>query len=277
MFSFTGANAALTNAIIDGALCVNVTGTADPRLLLISGGAQVTLGAGASMPNGGIVVRDTEPYDIEGASPAIPLTLTASAGDGRPFIVGIEDTDPNAPDNVYAIHAEATVSAIESYATLYSTVALNYALKVDVNNSDRIYIARKAKPMHNVYLDGANGNDANDGSSTGKAVKTFERACSLLAYGTDAEPSTILVCGQVTLPGEVTITLPESIYGNAKVRRNSGYTGYILSCVAFADMTNVYYGNADNGDIAAFNESKDTSGNAQATQKTDMWCGTARR
>ena len=61
-----------------------------------------------------------------------------------------------------------------------------------------------------IYLDGRNGNDINDGSSTTLAVKTFARAREIAA----ANPSvdTIFVIGTTSVSGEVTLAGTHSLF-----------------------------------------------------------------
>ncbi len=79
-----------------------------------------------------------------------------------------------------------------------------------------------------IYLDGVNGNDANDGSTKETAVKTFEKAKELVTSYTNI--TTIFVTGQVTIDGDISLE-----GSNAIVKRDESYNGYLF----FINTSNV--------------------------------------
>lgn len=70
-----------------------------------------------------------------------------------------------------------------------------------------------------IYLDGTDGDDANDGTTEESAVKTFERAKSLLA---ESKNPVILICGTVTITQDTTWTMADLEGG--KVMRAGSFT-----------------------------------------------------
>lgn len=68
-------------------------------------------------------------------------------------------------------------------------------------------------------LDGTDGDDANDGTTEESAVKTFERAKSLLA---ESKNPVILICGTVTITQDTTWTMADLEGG--KVMRAGSFT-----------------------------------------------------
>lgn len=79
-----------------------------------------------------------------------------------------------------------------------------------------------------IYLDGTNGNDENNGTSSANAVATFERAKSLAEsqIGEGAESVTIYVSGTITVTGTDTVewSLPENVI----LKRANGFDGYLI-------------------------------------------------
>lgn len=77
-----------------------------------------------------------------------------------------------------------------------------------------------------VYVDGSNGDDANNGGSAGEAVKSWGRARELLG----AKEGGIRVCGTVEASGPISTQYPNK----QKVRRAEGFTGVIFFVVGEA-------------------------------------------
>lgn len=77
---------------------------------------------------------------------------------------------------------------------------------------------RNTELSSEVYLNGASGDDLNDGLTKNTAVKTFEKAKELLAVD-----GTIYICGEVKVSGQTTWSLAGK--GTAKIVRESGYRG----------------------------------------------------
>ena len=71
--------------------------------------------------------------------------------------------------------------------------------------------------LQNVYLDGTNGDDQNNGADSDNPVKTLERA-KLLA----AQDGTIYISGQVTVTGNLRIS-------GVIIKRAENYTGQLIS------------------------------------------------
>lgn len=96
-----------------------------------------------------------------------------------------------------------------------------YAMwRVD-DRADYIYLGANDKP--NLVAYGVCGDDANDGSSMEKAVKTFERAKELLK---DSKNPVIILCGKMPIEEDTTWSMEG--FENAKVVRNFGLTGYVI-------------------------------------------------
>ncbi|WP_329886136.1 Cna B-type domain-containing protein [Pseudoramibacter sp. HA2172] len=97
-----------------------------------------------------------------------------------------------------------------------------------------------------VYLNGAGGDDASDGTTAGSAVKTFARAKELAAA--DQSIQTIYITGTVSISGEL------SLKGtNAAIKRDPGFDGYLMRV---------------NSNIAATLSDITLDGNSQAATKT---------
>lgn len=73
-----------------------------------------------------------------------------------------------------------------------------------------------------VYLNGASGNDAKDGSTPEKTVKSFKRAKELATANQNIEK--IIVTGKTDIEGDISLTGT-----NAKVYRSIDYNGYLFS------------------------------------------------
>lgn len=87
-----------------------------------------------------------------------------------------------------------------------------------------------------IYLDGINGDDTNNGTSTETAVKTFEKAKTLAEsqINNDVESVTIYVCDTVTVSGtENNWTLPDGVI----LQRAAGYSGYLVEVPSGASLT----------------------------------------
>ena len=78
-----------------------------------------------------------------------------------------------------------------------------------------------AREAGTIYLNGETGDDENDGTSEGNAVKTFEKAKELAEADLDIE--TIYINGTVDISGEV--SLDET---NAILMRNPGFRDHLL-------------------------------------------------
>lgn len=87
-----------------------------------------------------------------------------------------------------------------------------------------------------IYLDGINGDDENEGTSSTTAVKTFEQARTLANAQLDsgAESVTIYVCGTVTVSGTGNNwALPDDVI----LQRAAGYSGYLVAVPSGASLT----------------------------------------
>ena len=73
-----------------------------------------------------------------------------------------------------------------------------------------------------VYLNGANGNDSNDGKTAAKAVKTLAKAVEVANTFTNAENVTVVVTGKTDLADKQHYILPAN---NAKIIVTSKYNG----------------------------------------------------
>lgn len=85
-----------------------------------------------------------------------------------------------------------------------------------------------------VYIDGVNGNDSNDGSSEGKAVKSWDKARALLG----TQEGTIFVTGTVTAKDDISTQAS----GKQSVKRADGFTGVMFEVPSGAT---VYFFNID--------------------------------
>lgn len=99
-------------------------------------------------------------------------------------------------------------------------LALTLSLGFMPSNLQRVYAQEE-----NLYLDGQNGNDENDGTTQETAVKSFERAKELATENPYIE--VIYVVDTVPVTGEVSLDNT-----NAILMRNPGFSGYLLSIPA---------------------------------------------
>ncbi len=72
-----------------------------------------------------------------------------------------------------------------------------------------------------VYLNGAGGDDANDGTTAESAVKTFARAKELAAA--DQSVQTIYITGTVPISGELSLSGTKAV-----IKRDPGFDGYLM-------------------------------------------------
>ena len=99
-------------------------------------------------------------------------------------------------------------------------LALTLSLGFMPSNLQRVYAQEE-----NLYLDGQNGNDENDGTTQETAVKSFEKAKELATENPYIE--VIYVVDTVPVTGEVSLDNT-----NAILMRNPGFSGYLLSIPA---------------------------------------------
>lgn len=104
-------------------------------------------------------------------------------------------------------------------------LALTLSLGFMPSNLQRVYAQEE-----NLYLDGQNGNDENDGTTQETAVKSFERAKELATENPYIE--VIYVVDTVPVTGEVSLDNT-----NAILMRNPGFSGYLLSISAGEEVT----------------------------------------
>lgn len=151
-----------------------------------------------------IVLPDGTVYEpADGASLAVSIHggEVDSAGDIQAYYIP-EEGDPEPVDTV------VTDDGVSFEAPHFSV----YALTV-------------SGTMNTVYLNGASGNDAAAGTQNAP-VRTFERACELLAPG-----------GTIYISGTVTVTeAKEWSLGNASIRRASSFTGPLITVSGGASL-----------------------------------------
>lgn len=99
-------------------------------------------------------------------------------------------------------------------------LALTLSLGFMPSNLQRVYAQEE-----NLYLDGQNGNDENDGTTQETAVKSFEKAKQMATENPYIE--VIYVVDTVPVTGEVSLDNT-----NAILMRNPGFSGYLLSIPA---------------------------------------------
>ena len=104
-------------------------------------------------------------------------------------------------------------------------LALTLSLGFMPSNLQRVYAQEE-----NLYLDGQNGNDENDGTTQETAVKSFEKAKQLATENPYIE--VIYVVDTVPVTGEVSLDNT-----NAILMRNPGFSGYLLSISAGKEAT----------------------------------------
>lgn len=85
-----------------------------------------------------------------------------------------------------------------------------------------------------IYLDGNSGDDALDGTSKDKAVKTFGRAEELAVAALNrGESAVIYVCGTVTAAGNEEWSLPEGVV----LKREKDFKDYLIKVPKGAELT----------------------------------------
>lgn len=104
-------------------------------------------------------------------------------------------------------------------------LALTLSLGFMPSNLQRVYAQEE-----NLYLDGQNGNDENDGTTQETAVKSFEKAKQMATENPYIE--VIYVVDTVPVDGEVSLDNT-----NAILMRNPGFSGYLLSIPAGKEVT----------------------------------------
>ena len=104
-------------------------------------------------------------------------------------------------------------------------LALTLSLGFMPSNLQRVYAQEE-----NLYLDGQNGNDENDGTTQETAVKSFEKAKQMATENPYIE--VIYVVDTVPVAGEVSLDNT-----NAILMRNPGFSGYLLSISAEEEVT----------------------------------------
>ena len=82
-----------------------------------------------------------------------------------------------------------------------------------------------------VYIDGVNGNDSNDGSSAGSAVKSWDKARTLLG----TKEGTIFVAGTVTADGNINTQASDK----QSVKRADGFNGVMFEVPGSATFYNI--------------------------------------
>lgn len=120
----------------------------------------------------------------------------------------------------------------QAYSFLTATVSdldLYAMWRVD-DRADYVYLGANDTPQYPAY--GVCGDDANDGSSMDKAVKTFERAKELLK---DSKNPVIILCGKMPITEDTTWSLADLPGG--KVVRNTGLTTYLIDVKDGATLT----------------------------------------
>lgn len=90
--------------------------------------------------------------------------------------------------------------------------------------------AGTGKTAGTIYLNGTLGAEADkqDGSSKDKAVASLDKALALAGSG-----GTVLVCGQITVSSEKSLTIP----GGVQIKKAEGYTGSIIKITGKGKLT----------------------------------------
>lgn len=97
------------------------------------------------------------------------------------------------------------------------------ALEAQENEAPKA-LAGEAEKSKNLYLDGQDGDDENDGLSREKALKTFEKAKEKAEENSGIE--NIYVTGTTPVEGEVSLDKTKT---KAKLVRDKSFNGYLLS------------------------------------------------
>lgn len=97
----------------------------------------------------------------------------------------------------------------------------NFEESIEINE-EKVNEAVGDPDAAEVYLNGASGNDAKDGSTPEKAVKSFKRAKELATANQNIEK--IIVTGKTDIEGDISLTGT-----NAKVYRSIDYNGFLFS------------------------------------------------
>lgn len=97
------------------------------------------------------------------------------------------------------------------------------------------YTGTQTTQASGIFLNGSTGDDALAGTGVDTAVRTFAKAKALAeaALAKGETNVTIYVCGQVTVSGAETWSLPE----NVTLKRLDGYDGYLVSVPSKATLT----------------------------------------
>ena len=121
-----------------------------------------------------------------------------------------------------------------------STITIN-AAKSDVNLKDHSFgeqdnviwtVESVDETGKVIYLDGVNGDDAKDGTTKEKAVRTFERAKAIAADNQNIE--FINVIGTTSVSGDVTLDGTHAI-----LRRDPKFNDYLLSVAGEASLEKI--------------------------------------
>lgn len=131
------------------------------------------------------------------------------------------------------VDGASVLTGDSNYVLNSDTGIATYTFPAVTANHTIVAIFDSGSPMGSlaaVYLDGAAGSDENDGASATAAVKTFAKAKELLA-----KDGVIHITGKVSVSGTEYWTL--RYYGSAIVKRDSSYTGEMISTESNADLT----------------------------------------
>ncbi|MGI6510234.1 MAG: Cna B-type domain-containing protein [Erysipelotrichaceae bacterium] len=121
----------------------------------------------------------------------------------------------------------AFMTVIVISASIFSLIfspymVLGKEISVDKSTSQNPpVLLNTGKGTKAIYLNGASGNDSNDGSTKETAVKTFERAKEIALA--DKDITTVFVTGQVTINGDLSL-----LGTNAFIKRDSSYNGFLF-------------------------------------------------
>lgn len=133
------------------------------------------------------------------------------------------DTTSGSNDSTSESNETSSTSTTEEDETVTASVS---AKKAAVSTTSATSTA--------IYLNGSNGNDSYDGSTSDNAVKTFSRAKELAAAlaAETGETVTIYITGTVNISGDITLSGIDAI-----VKRDPSFNGYLMKVNSGATAT----------------------------------------
>ncbi|WP_256152897.1 hypothetical protein [Anaerotruncus sp. DFI.9.16] len=206
----------LSNMILDAGAVYSGDEIEKAALVNLAGGT-FAINAGVQMENEALIRFETT------ASTPVQLTATPSEGTQYGLLLSAAFSSMN-PVSVVTCTGVTGANAL----AYFSIENQGRGLRVKSGSTNTIEAYDLPTYTGGVYLSGT-GDDTKNGETAANAVKTFHRAAEILKNSNLAGSGEIRITGSpIVISTTQTWSLPTAEYPDAKVVRNTGYTGDLI-------------------------------------------------